>query len=113
MGPDSAALWGRRRPKRARMDKKPPIPPARRDGFTAGGRPRVSVFIAPRLWSDAPGAGNLTLDRYPDLLQWPARVSALDWTASIDGGPASPLALAGNPANPPPSPAPFPPPPPG
>ncbi len=83
------------------MDKQTVILTALPNGFTAGGRPRVSVFIAPRLWSDAPGAGNLTLDRYPDLLQWPARVSALDWTASIDGGPASPLALAGNPVKPP------------
>jgi hypothetical protein len=61
------------------------------NGFTADGTARVSVFIAPRLWSDAPGTGNLTLDRYPDLLAWPARVAALGWEASIGGGPPLPL----------------------
>jgi hypothetical protein len=63
------------------------------NGFDPGGPPRLSVFIAPRLWSDAPGAGNITLDKYPDLLDWPTRVSALSWEASIDGGPALPLSV--------------------
>lgn len=61
------------------------------NGFASDGRARLSIFVAPRLWSDAPGAGNLTLDQYPDLLDWPSRLSALTWEASIDGGPALPL----------------------
>lgn len=61
------------------------------NGFAPGGSPRVSVFISQRLWADPPIAGNTTLDKYPDQLNWPARLSALNWEASINGGPAIPL----------------------
>lgn len=62
------------------------------NGFDENGNARLSVFIAPRLWSDA-GAGNRTLGQYPDLLDWPARVSALAWTASINAAAALPLSV--------------------
>ena len=61
------------------------------NGFAPDGSPRVSVFISQRLWSDILGAGNTTLDKYPDQLNWPARLSALTWEASINGGPDIPL----------------------
>lgn len=61
------------------------------NGFTPEGAPRLSVFVAPRLWSDPVVVGNLELDKYQDLLNWPARLSALVWQASIDGAPAVPL----------------------
>lgn len=61
------------------------------NGFAADGSPRVSVFISQRLWQDPPIAGNTTLDKYPDQLNWPARVAALTWQASINGGPPIPL----------------------
>ncbi|HEV8187375.1 MAG TPA: hypothetical protein VGP83_06480 [Pyrinomonadaceae bacterium] len=61
------------------------------NGFAPDGSPRVSVFISQRLWSDTAGAGNTTLDKYPDQINWPARVAALTWEASINGGPAIPL----------------------
>lgn len=66
------------------------------NGFAPDGTPRVSVFIAHRLWSDTPGTSNITLDKYPDVLDWPARLSALAWEASISGAPAVPLT---NPVN--------------
>lgn len=66
------------------------------NGFALAGEARLSVFVAPRLWSDTPGAGNITLDKYPDLLEWPLRVSGLTWEASIDGGPPLPLTLDNN-----------------
>ena len=81
------------------MEKQTLIFTALPNGFTANGVARLSVFIAPRLWSDAVGAGNLTLDHYADLLQWPARVSALGWEASIDGAPALPLIVDSDPLN--------------
>src|SRR6185503_4631406 len=61
------------------------------NGFAPDGSPRVSVFISQRLWSDTPGSGNTTLDKYPDQLNWPARLAALTWEASINGGPDIPL----------------------
>jgi hypothetical protein len=70
------------------------------NGFAPDGTARLSVFVAPRLWSDAPGAANITLDQYPDMLEWPSRVSALVWEASIDGGPALPLTLDKHPLKP-------------
>src|SRR3982074_1504883 len=63
------------------------------NGFAPDGTPRLSVFVAPRLWSDVAGAGNLTLDKYPDLLNWPSRLSALTWSASVNGGPALALTV--------------------
>lgn len=66
------------------------------NGFAPAGEARLSVFVAPRLWSDTAGAGNITLDKYPDLLDWPSRVSALVWEASINGAPALPLTLDKN-----------------
>ncbi len=66
------------------------------NGFAPDGTPRLSVFISSRLWSDAPGAGNLTLDKYPDLLDWPARLAALVWEASIDGAPGLSLSIDNN-----------------
>ena len=82
------------------MEKQTLILTALPDGLTTDGTARLSVFVAPRLWSDAPGAGNLTLDRFPDLLDWPARVSALSWEASVDGAPSLPLAVVGDPPKP-------------
>lgn len=61
------------------------------NGFAPDGSPRVSVFISQRLWSDTAGAGNTTLDKYPDQLNWPARVPTIKWEASINGGPGIPL----------------------
>jgi hypothetical protein len=61
------------------------------NGLDDDGRPRLSVFISQRLWSDTPVAGNLTLDKYPDQVNWPASVAALTWEASINGGAAIPL----------------------
>jgi len=66
------------------------------NGFAPAGEACLSVFVAPRLWSDAPGAGNITLDKYPDLLDWPSRVSGLVWEASINGAPAVPLTVDNN-----------------
>ena len=63
------------------------------NGFAPDGSPRVSVFISHRLWSDVPGGGNITLDKYQDVLNWPARLAALNWQASISGGPAVALTL--------------------
>jgi hypothetical protein len=70
------------------------------NGFGANGAPRLSVFIAVRLWSDTGGEENLTLDRFPDLLHWPSRVSALAWGASVNGGVSLPLSQDSNPLNP-------------
>ena len=63
------------------------------NGFAPDGTPRVSVFISHRLWSDMPGTANVTLDKYADVLNWPARLSALTWEASISGAPALPLTI--------------------
>ena len=82
------------------MEKQTLIFTALPNGFTAAGVARVSVFVAPRLWSDAAGAGNLTLDLYTDMLHWPARVAALGWAASIDGAPALTLSADSDPLNP-------------
>ncbi|MDQ6654988.1 MAG: hypothetical protein M3Y80_04150, partial [Verrucomicrobiota bacterium] len=57
------------------------------NGFAPDGRARLSVFVAPRLWSDVP-VGSPNLGQYPDMLDWPARVTALTWEASIDGAAA-------------------------
>jgi hypothetical protein len=70
------------------------------NGFGAGGLARLSVFISPRLWSDAAGGSKLTLDQYPDLLNWPSRVAAIGWQASIDGAPALALSVDTDPLNP-------------
>ena len=66
------------------------------NGFAPDGSPRVSVFISHRLWSDTPGTTNVTLDKYPDVLNWPARLAALTWEASISGAPALPLTIDNN-----------------
>lgn len=66
------------------------------NGFAADGTSRLSVFISQRLWSDAPGAANLTLDKYSDILNWPARLSALAWQASINGAPGLSLSMDNN-----------------
>ena len=66
------------------------------NGFAPDGTARVSVFIAHRLWSDTAIAGNLTLDKYPDVLNWPARLASLVYEASINGGPALPLTVDNN-----------------
>jgi hypothetical protein len=65
------------------------------NGFGPGGEPRLSVFVAPRLWSDT-SAANITLDKYPDMLDWPSRVSALVWQVSISGAPGLPLTVDNN-----------------
>src|SRR5215213_3555813 len=70
------------------------------NGFGAGGLARLSVFVSPRLWSDVTGGSQLTLDKYPDLLNWPARVAAIGWQASIDGAPALALSVDTDPLNP-------------
>jgi len=82
------------------MEKQTLVFTALPNGFAADGTARVSVFVTPRLWSDAPGAGNLTLDLYPDLLAWPARVAALTWQASVDGGPSVSLTPEPSPLKP-------------
>lgn len=56
------------------------------NGHAGDGRARVSLLVSPRLWSDDANAGMLPLSNWPDLLDWPARVAALGWSASIDGG---------------------------
>lgn len=61
------------------------------NGFALDGTPLVSVFISHRLWADPAIAGNLTLDKFQDALNWPARLALLQWEASIDGDPAVPL----------------------
>lgn len=68
------------------MEKQTLVFTALPNGFAPDGTARVSVFISPRLWTD-PAVTSLTLNSYPDLLNWPARVAALSWTASLDGGP--------------------------
>ncbi len=70
------------------------------NGFSDGGNARVSVFIAQRLWSDTAPGVNLTLDKYPDQLNWPARLASLVWQASINGGPGVPLTVVNNQLNP-------------
>ena len=82
------------------MEKQTLVLTALPNGYSPEGTARLSVFIAPRLWSDAPGPENRTLADYPDLLDWPARVAALSWEASLDGGPALPLTADGNPLKP-------------
>ena len=69
------------------------------NGFAPDGRARVSVFIAPRLWLDT-ATGSQTLKGWPDLLDWPARVAALSWTASLSGGPDVALTLEHDPRKP-------------
>lgn len=81
------------------MEKQTLVFTALPNGFTPDGTARVSVFISPRLWSDT-AAASLTLDAWPDLLDWPARVAALDWQASLDGGPGVALTLENDPRKP-------------
>jgi hypothetical protein len=82
------------------MEKQTLVFTALPNGFMPDGTPRVSVFISPRLWADPPVAGVLTLSAFPDMLDWPSRVAALDWQASLDGGPDLPLTPEPDPRKP-------------
>jgi hypothetical protein len=73
------------------MEKLTLILTALPNGYDAAGRARLSVFVAPRLWSDDAGAQALPLSTWPDVLGWPSRVKALQWSAALDGGAAVPL----------------------
>ncbi|MEV0660861.1 hypothetical protein ACIBI3_11145 [Actinomadura luteofluorescens] len=76
-------------------------------GFHPDGTLRLSVFVAPRLVSDEGGDGDegrgLSLERFPDFLDWPSRLATATFTVVTDDprdhpGPATPV-------GPPPDPA--------
>ncbi len=48
---------------------------------------RLSVFVSPRLQTDAAGAPNLPLSDYPDFLDWPAKMAAAEFEVQFVGGP--------------------------
>ncbi len=73
------------------MEKQTFVLTALPNGLDATGRARLSVFIAPRLWSDDPAIEQRLLSDYPDLIDWPDRVAAIGWSARIEG--AAPVAL--------------------
>ena len=70
------------------MEKHTTIFTALPNGRAAGGALRLSVYVAPRLWSDDPNAGTLKLAQFPDFLDWTARVAAAaaTWKVEFDGG---------------------------
>jgi len=68
------------------MEKQTVIFTALPDGREADGSLRLSVFIAPRLWSDDASVGKLSLSKFADWLDWPAKIAAANWTIAIDGG---------------------------
>ncbi|WP_202841200.1 hypothetical protein [Luteimonas saliphila] len=72
------------------MEKQTLIFTALPNGYDADGRALLSVLVSPRLWTDS-AAASLPLSLYPDLLQWPDRVAAIDWRAEVDGGAPLPL----------------------
>lgn len=53
-------------------------------GFTDGGRPRVSIFVAPQLTPDAP---TLKLGKFKDWADWPAVAATLNFVFRINGTP--------------------------
>ncbi|HMJ06781.1 MAG TPA: hypothetical protein VK474_11040, partial [Chthoniobacterales bacterium] len=70
------------------MEKHTLIYTALPNGRAADGSLRLSVFIAPRLWSDNAAVEKLKLAQFPDFLDWPTRVQAATWQVSFDGAPA-------------------------
>jgi hypothetical protein len=77
------------------MEKQTVIFTALPDGREADGALRLSVFIAPRLWSDDASVGKLPLSKFADWLDWPAKISAATWTVAIDGGAPMPATVRG------------------
>lgn len=77
------------------MEKQTVIFTALPDGRAADGSLRLSVFIAPRLWSDDATVGKMPLSKFADWLDWPAKVSAASWTIAIDGGAPMPATVRG------------------
>ncbi|HJS29437.1 MAG TPA: hypothetical protein VJ768_07435, partial [Anaerolineales bacterium] len=67
------------------------------DGPVAEGTAlRLSVHIAPRLWSDDPNAPVLPLNTFPDFLDWPSAIAQATFQVEFGGGltvPALPVAL--------------------
>jgi len=77
------------------MDKQTLIFTALPNGHDKNGsRARLSVFISHRLWSSQADAPATTLQAFPDLLDWPATLAALDWEARVDDGQGSVQQLA-------------------
>lgn len=69
------------------MEKQTIIFTAIPNGRAADGSLLVSVFIAPRLWSDDATLGKLKLSKFPDFIDWTARVGAANWKVAFEGGP--------------------------
>jgi len=69
------------------MEKQTIIFTAIPNGRAADGSLRLSVFIAPRLWSDDATLAKLKLSKFPDFIDWTARVGAATWKVAFEGGP--------------------------
>lgn len=61
------------------------------NGFDADGQLRLSVFLAPRLRTDE----GITLDLFPDFLDWAARMQpdAISFEIEVEGEPAVPTSI--------------------
>jgi hypothetical protein len=55
----------------------------------------LSVFIAPRLWSDDPNVKKMKLSQFPDFLDWPALIQQATFQVEFVGGPTL-AAVPGN-----------------
>ena len=42
------------------------------NGVAPNGKLRVSVFVSPRLWTDAPAGTDVSLSEFPDWVNWPS-----------------------------------------
>ncbi len=75
------------------MEKHTLIYTALPNGRAEDGSLRLSVFIAPRLWSDDAALAKLKLAQFPEFLDWPARVAGAAWEVAFDGGPTLPATV--------------------
>ncbi|MBA2433185.1 MAG: hypothetical protein H0V56_13905 [Chthoniobacterales bacterium] len=69
------------------MEKHTVIFTALPNGRAADGALRLSVHIAPRLWSSDATIEKLKLSQFPDFVDWTAKVAAATWKVSFAGGP--------------------------
>src|ERR1044072_7266448 len=65
------------------------------NGVAPNGKLRVSVFVSPRLWTDAPAGTDVSLSEFPDWVNWPStaltfgvKFGATDATGVARVGPA-------------------------
>ena len=65
------------------MEKQTIIFTALPDGREADGSLRLSVFIAPRLWSDDASIAKLPLSKFADWLDWPTKIAGATWSLSL------------------------------